>query len=124
MKTLLIRQLPLFLMLSMLASFNSAANEKPADLYKTYCWQCHGMNGDGMGVNIRDMSVQPRNHTKAKDMANRSDDELFKAIKKGGQAISKSVLMPPWDGVLTDDQIRSLVGYLRKLCQCQYGSGS
>ena len=99
------------------------AAESGADLYKTYCWQCHGRSGDGMGVNVRDMSVQPRNHTDAKEMASRSDADLFKAIKEGGQAISKSVLMPPWGGSLSDDDILALVGYLRELCQCQYGGG-
>lgn len=98
------------------------AGESGEDLYKTYCWQCHGKNGDGMGVNIRDMSVQPRDHSDAKEMAGRSDEELFKAIKEGGQAISKSVLMPPWGGNLSDDEIRTLVSYLRHLCQCKYGS--
>lgn len=97
------------------------AGERAEDLYKTYCWQCHGMKGDGNGINIRDMSVQPRDHTDAREMAARSDEELFTAIKKGGQAISKSVLMPPWDGVLSDEEIHALVRYLRELCQCRHG---
>jgi len=112
-------------LLILLAGISSpvSATESGKDLYQVYCWQCHGMAGDGMGVNVRDMSVQPRNHTDAKEMASRSDEELFKAIKEGGQAISKSVLMPPWGGNLNDDEIRSLVAYLRELCQCQYGGG-
>lgn len=100
------------------------ADQEPtlgASLYKTYCWQCHGKNGDGQGINVRDMSVQPRNHTDAKEMSSRSDAELFKAIKEGGQSISKSVLMPPWGGNLSDTEIHALVGYLRELCQCRHG---
>ena len=100
------------------------AQDSAADNYKSYCWQCHGMNGDGKGVNIRDMSVQPRDHTDAKDMSTRSDEELFKAIKEGGQAISKSVLMPPWSGTFTDEEINDLVKYLRTLCNCRYGKAS
>jgi cytochrome c oxidase cbb3-type subunit 3 len=92
--------------------------ESGEDLYKTYCWQCHGMQGDGMGINIPDMSVQPRDHSDTKEMTARSDEELFKAIKDGGQAIEKSVLMPPWGGVLSDEEIQSLVRYLRELCRC------
>lgn len=98
------------------------AQESAEDIYKNYCWQCHGMEGTGNGVNIGDMSVQPRDHLDGKEMSARSDEELFKAIKSGGQAISKSVLMPPWEGVLTDVEIQSLVEYLRQLCQCQHGS--
>jgi len=94
------------------------AAESGEDLYKTYCWQCHGMLANGMGANIADMSVQPRDHTDNKEMTARSDEELFKAIKDGGQAIDKSALMPPWSGVLSDDEIQSLVRYLRELCKC------
>ncbi len=113
------------LFVQMILMTNSAmAEESAADNYKAYCWQCHGMNGDGKGVNIRDMSVQPRDHTNAEDMSTRTDADLFKAIKEGGQAINKSVLMPPWSGTLTDKEIRGLVKYLRTLCQCQYGKTS
>jgi cytochrome c oxidase cbb3-type subunit 3 len=90
-----------------------------ADLYKTYCVQCHGVKGNGNGVNVRDMSVQPRDHTDAQGMKGISDKEAFTAIKEGGPAVTKSVLMPPWGGVLSDEQIRSLVEYLRTLCKCR-----
>jgi len=94
--------------------------ETAADNYKTYCIQCHGMQGNGMGANIQDMSVQPRDHTDAKSMGSRSDVELFKVIKEGGLAINKSSLMPPWDGTFTDDEIHDLVKHLRKLCKCKH----
>jgi len=100
----------------------SGAAESGEVLYKTYCSQCHGMRGNGMGVNVRDMSVQPRDHTDAVAMSSRSDADLHKAIKEGGQAINKSVLMPPWGQVLNDDEIDRLVKYLRVLCKCSYGS--
>jgi len=90
-----------------------------ADLYRTYCVQCHGIRGGGNGVNVRDMSVQPRNHTDAEGMGGISDQEAFKAIKEGGPAVTKSVLMPPWGGVLSDAQIQELVTYLRALCKCK-----
>lgn len=91
------------------------------DNYRTYCAQCHGLQGNGRGVNIRDMSVQPRNHTDAAYMSSRSDDDLFTADKKGGLAINKSVLMPPWGNSLSDAEIHDMVRYLRTLCHCQYG---
>ena len=111
------------MVLALLSSSWVGAAESGADLYKTYCWQCHGQGGDGKGVNVRDMSVQPRDHTDAKEMASRSDADLFRAIKEGGQAISKSVLMPPWGGNFSDEEVHALVGYLRELCQCQFGGG-
>ena len=95
------------------------AAERPEDIYKTYCWQCHGMQGNGMGINIPDMSVQPRDHTDSKEMSARSDEEIFKAIKEGGRSIGKSLLMPAWGGVLSDEEIKGLVQYLRQLCKCK-----
>ncbi len=96
-----------------------ADDEAAADLYRTYCVQCHGLKGKGSGINVRDMSVQPRDHTDAEGMGALSDDHIFKAIKEGGPAVTKSVLMPPWGGVLSDAEIRSLVDYLRTLCGCK-----
>ena len=87
-------------------------------LYQTYCIQCHGVEGDGYGINVEFMEVLPRDHTDTKEMMARTDEDLFKVIKFGGKAIDKSVLMPNWDGNLSDDEIDSLVCYLRVLC-CQ-----
>lgn len=82
-------------------------------LYNTYCVQCHGVNRDGHGINSEHMSVQPRDHTDSKAMGDTPDATLFKAIKEGGLSVSKSVLMPTWGGVLSDEQITELVSYLR-----------
>lgn len=82
-------------------------------LYNTYCVQCHGVNRDGNGINSASMAVKPRDHTDTKSMGDTPDETLFKAIKGGGLAVSKSILMPKWEGVLTDDDIKELVSYLR-----------
>jgi len=92
--------------------------DRGAQLYKVYCTQCHGVEGNGKGINAAHMSVQPRDHTDTKEMSARTDDELFKVIQHGGKSINKSVLMPIWGGNLSDDDIHALVGHLRKLC-CQ-----
>ena len=64
------------------------------------------------------MTVQPRDHTDRSEMSARSDADLIKAIKGGGKAVNKSVLMPAWEGNLDDQQVDDLVLYLRHLC-CQ-----
>jgi cytochrome c oxidase cbb3-type subunit 3 len=84
-------------------------------LYKAFCVQCHGTEGNGKGVNAATMEVQPRDHTDAKEMGARTDADLFKAIKDGGIAVNKSVLMPNWDANLGDRQIDDIVAYLRVL---------
>jgi cytochrome c oxidase cbb3-type subunit 3 len=103
-------------------SVQANAKETAADNYKAYCVQCHGMAGNGKGVNIRDMSVLPRDHTDAKAMSGRSDEALHNVIEEGGTAISKSILMPPWEGAMTDEEINDMVQYLRTLCKCKFGN--
>ncbi|MCK4586651.1 MAG: cytochrome c, partial [Gammaproteobacteria bacterium] len=63
----------ILLMALLIAPLSSTAWATSAeDNYKNFCWQCHGMTGDGMGLNVQDMSVQPRDHTSAKAMGGRS----------------------------------------------------
>lgn len=86
--------------------------------YDTYCVQCHGIERNGKGINSANMSVQPRDHTDAKGMTDIPDKELFAAIKEGGLAVNKSVLMPVWGNVLSEDEIKEMVAYLRHVCEC------
>ena len=88
--------------------------------YKLYCVQCHGTAGTGQGINqtAGGLAVSPRDHTSAAQMSKLADDEIRLAIAKGGDAVQKSELMPPWGEVLTGKEIDDLVVYLRKLCQC------
>lgn len=81
---------------------------------------CNAMAWKAMvkGINVADMSTQPRDHTDAKEMSARTDAELFKVIKDGGQSITKSVLMPPWSSTLSDEEIEDVVKYLHQLCKC------
>ena len=95
---------------------NSMSNDTGKILYQVYCVQCHGLGGDGYGINVADMEVLPKDHTDTNEMKARTDADLFKAIKHGGKAVDKSVLMPNWDANLSDDQINDLVNYLRILC--------
>ena len=93
--------------------------DPPIDqVYNVYCAQCHGLKRNGTGVNLPGLSVRPRDHTDSKGMGDTPDDELFNAIKEGGLAVNKSVLMPAWGAVLSDKQITEMVKYLRTVCHC------
>lgn len=85
-------------------------------IYHIYCTQCHGVQADGKGLNAATLSIQPRDHTDTAEMGARTDEDLFKAIKHGGKAVNKSVLMPNWDANLSDEDIHALVAHLRELC--------
>jgi len=87
--------------------------------YMHYCTPCHGEKGDGNGFNAGHLLVKPANHTDAKFMSERNDQKLFDTVNLGGVEVSKSTLMPPWGAALGDEKIKSVVLYLRELCQCK-----
>lgn len=87
--------------------------------YMHYCTPCHGEKGDGNGFNAGRLLVKPANHTDAKFMSERNDAKLFDTINLGGVEVAKSTLMPPWGATLGDEKIKSVVLYLRELCQCK-----
>ncbi len=101
----------------------SAPMPRARFLYLTFCSQCHGVEGNGKGVNAKSMSVAPRNHTSSEEMAGLTDERVFAAIKFGGAAVGKSSLMPSWATLLTDADIDALVAYLHKLNGSDTSSG-
>ena len=102
---------------------NASVSAHAADakqVFEFYCAQCHGVKGDGKGINVGpDFTTDPRNFTDAKEMAKRSDADIKGVIKDGGHSISKSPLMPPWGATLSAAEVDDVVSYIRKLCQCK-----
>jgi len=93
----------------------------PEENYGRYCAQCHGAEGKGDGINAtEEMPVSPRNHTDAGEMGKLTAEDVYFAIKDGGKSVGKSALMPNWGGTLKDEEIKSLVEHLNKLCGCTY----
>jgi len=83
-----------------------SAQTDAAALYKTKCQVCHGADGKGdtpMGKKLGTKDFH------APEVAKMSDTELFDITKKGKNK------MPAYDGKLTDDQIKSLIKYVRSL---------
>ena len=93
----------------------SVPTDRAAMLYQVYCSQCHGVNGNGKGINAPFLFVAPRDHTSIDEMGRLTDEDIFTAIRMGGQSVGKSALMPSWAGTIADDDIRVLVGYVRSL---------
>lgn len=108
----------LFLMLALNTIVVMADAEEGRQLYEVFCTQCHGLTGHGNGINAPKLEVAPRNHTDKGEMTARTDEELFKAIAEGGQAVNKSILMPNWGNHLDDNDINNIIAYLREIC-CQ-----
>ncbi|GJM12518.1 MAG: hypothetical protein DHS20C12_09210 [Pseudohongiella sp.] len=108
--------LTLFAALGLSQQLSAADAETGRTLYRINCSQCHGLEGTGKGINAPHLEVAPRNHTDYDEMITRTDEELYKAISEGGQAVNKSVLMPNWGKTLSDDEIKSVIAYLRLIC--------
>lgn len=98
------------------------------EIYQFYCVQCHGKDGKGtgpnanpkpFGIDLPEMSVTPRNHASPEDMGKLSDTDIINAITGGGISVNKAALMPPWGKTLSEQEIKEMVGHLRKLCNCK-----
>jgi len=74
-------------------------------LYKSKCQMCHGADGKGSPAGQK-MGVRDFH---SPEVAKESDAELFKITKEGKGK------MPKQEGKLTDDQIKELIAYIRKL---------
>src|SRR5438132_25539 len=98
--------------------FPAAAHAQDSSLlFKIYCARCHGFSGHGDGPDAATLKTRPREFTDCKVMGAISDDTMFKAIKDGGAAVNLPNDMPAWAAGLSDDQIKSLMKYIRGFCQ-------
>ncbi len=115
-----------------LQAFTGKAVTKKGDpahgrqLYTFYCTPCHGMQGKGDGQLAKLLDPKPRNHTDGKGtrpgdgMNDRTDEQLFKAITKGGQGISKSVNMPAWGHIISEGGRWDIIAYMRAIAVPAY----
>ena len=108
------------MVLGLVLSAGSAQAEDAKQVFEFYCAQCHGLEGNGKGVNVtKDFATDPRNFTDSVEMAKRSDDDIRGVIKDGGPSISKSPLMPPWGATLSAAQVDGLLAHIRGICKCK-----
>ena len=107
-------------MVAVIAAPNLGWAGNARENYRLYCVQCHGSEGTGGGINntAGGLAVSPRDHTNAGEMSKLSNEDLRLAIAKGGDAVSKSELMPPWGQVLTAKELDELGLYLTQLGGC------
>ena len=87
-------------------------------LYDQHCAECHGADGKGDGPAAAYLVPHPRDFTTAKYKIRTtetgsvpSDDDLIQSIRQGLYGTA----MPAWDRILSDADIRDVVGYLKSL---------
>jgi mono/diheme cytochrome c family protein len=88
------------------------------ELYARFCSSCHGVNGNGDGFNAESLPVPPTAHSDSAYMSTRPDDTIYDGIHAGGRILGRNHRMPAFGRRLSPGQIRSLVRYIRELCDC------
>lgn len=88
---------------------DTAKNGKVA--FSHYCIACHGLDGQNTGVPFADQMSPPVPSLKSDNVQSYSDGQLEWVIANG---ISPSG-MPASQGILTDEEMWSIVVYLRQL---------
>jgi mono/diheme cytochrome c family protein len=76
---------------------------------KGACFNCHGTDGDGKGPLAAQLDPLPRNFQQPGFWRHRTEGEIFWVIKYGSVGTS----MVGFDGQLTDEEIWSLIQYVR-----------
>lgn len=79
--------------------------------YGHYCVLCHGKTGLGDGRAARIHNPKPANLT----LSAVPPEYIGQIIRKGGEAMGRSMVMPPWGEQLTDEQIRDMINHLMSI---------
>ncbi|HEY7678197.1 MAG TPA: cytochrome c [Candidatus Methylomirabilis sp.] len=95
----------------------SLAAEKARDVFVELCSICHGAGGKGDGPSAAGLNPRPADFTNCQVMEAQPEEILFAIIKRGGQSVGRSTVMPAWGEALSDGQIRELVAVVRGFCQ-------
>jgi len=90
---------------------------KGKEFYAKHCAGCHGPMGKGDGPAAKAINPKPNDLTNKAYMAGLKDQYLFDLIQKGGAAVGKSPLIPPFGSKMKDAEIRDLIAYLRGLAK-------
>ena len=87
--------------------------ERPERLYLAFCSSCHGNDGRG-SWRAALFLVRPGNLADRARAASLSDTYVFDLVKHGGAPIGRPG-MPAFGTMLSDEDIRLLVAYIRRL---------
>jgi len=84
-------------------------------LFLHYCAHCHGNKGGGDGFNAEFLDKDPAELSSQKFQEKITNDKIFRVIKEGGAKVKKSHLMPSFGSTLSEEEIWSLVAFVRYL---------
>ncbi len=82
----------------------AGGNSDGEQVYTQYCIACHQADGKGMNGTLAGDFTSGR-------LADKTDDELLASIRDG--YTGKVGAMPAWKGVLTDEQMKAALDYVK-----------
>ena len=99
-------------------AIDPAVMKKAQKLYAERCASCHGDKGNGDGPGAFAIKPKPRDYTDPEWQKTVTDEELAKAIVKGGAAVGKSYMMPAnYDLRSKPEVTAALVAMVRSFAQ-------
>ena len=84
--------------------------ETGRDIFYKHCKACHGDKGNGKTFAANVLNPPPKNFTSEKIKKELTEERMIHSVTKG----RKGTAMMPWESNLTEQEIRSVVHYIRK----------
>lgn len=91
-------------------------------VFNEKCVWCHSDSTPAGPSNRFNLSTTPALINDGEVLNPMSNTYLQNIITLGGSAVSKSPLMPPWGGTLSQEHIQSLIAFIRAVAQPPYES--
>ncbi len=105
-----------------LAAAGDAAAGK--GLFEINCSSCHGMTGKGDGPVAAALTPKPRDFSQGAfsfdtdgDGKKGTDADLKNVISNGAAAYGGSVMMAPWQAMMSESDIENVIAFVRTLKQ-------
>ena len=89
---------------------DSSDLETGRDIFYKHCKACHGDKGNGKTFAANVLNPPPKNFTLEKTKKELTEERMIHSVTKG----RKGTAMMPWESNLTEQEIRSVVHYIRK----------
>jgi mono/diheme cytochrome c family protein len=111
-----VRGLATVLWLSALVGASVCAAETPQELYELACASCHGHDGRGSPEGTA-LTVPLPDFTDCAFVTRETTANWLALVAEGGQALGLSRQMPGFEGVLSEEQARAVIGHVRNFCR-------
>lgn len=92
---------------------SNLSTEQARSLFNVNCARCHGASGKGDGPDSQELGDYVPNFTDPNFHKWRTDEEILAVLHGGGPAIGRGPMMPPWEGVLSEQEMIALKDYVR-----------